>query len=269
MNRLLQIEWLKLRYNRIFAVIILVYFVLLILVPLSVDILFRFLESKGAEFQGIKPSMMPFYDFPDIWQNITYMTSFVKLVPAFLVIISVTNEYSYKTIRQNVIDGMSRTEFFLSKQALIVSLAFAQILIIFIMGMILGLAKSSVTDARFILQDIVFLPTHFLELVIYFNLAFMFSLLVKKAGYAIMVLILYNILIEPILYGVLYLGFETTEAQDYLPLGAVNNLIRVPYQRYVFMEIQDYVSLKDIIIATIWGGLITFYNYKVISKKDL
>lgn len=269
MIRLIHIEWLKLKHNKIFSIIILIYFALLIFLPLSVDLFFRFLESQGANFEGISPAMIPFYDFPDIWQNFTYMTSFIKLIPAFLVIISVTNEFSYKTIRQNVIDGMDRNEFFMSKQSLIFCLALIQIGLIFLVGMIVGLSKSSVTDAASIVQDMAFLPVHMLELIIYFNLAFLISLLVKKAGYAIMVLILYNIMLEPIIYGILYLSFETTDYNGFLPLMSINNLIHIPFQRYVFMEIQDYVSFKELIIALFWGVVITMFNYRYLVKKDL
>jgi ABC-2 type transport system permease protein len=269
MQRLIHIEWLKLRHNRIFSIIILFYLALLVFVPVSVDLFFKFLESKGANFEGVSPSMIPFYDFPDIWQNITYMTSFIKLVPAFLVIISVTNEFGYKTIRQNIIDGMDRVEFFLSKQGLIICLALVQVLIILVVGLIMGFAKSSVTDFHSVMQDIVFLPVHLLELIIYFNLAFLFSLLVKKAGYAIMLLILYNIMIEPLLYGLLYLIFKTSDYYVYLPIASINKLISVPYQRYVFMEIQDFVALRDLLVASFWGVLIVLFNYRYVVKRDL
>ncbi|MFK5098226.1 hypothetical protein, partial [Klebsiella pneumoniae] len=53
--------------------------------------------------------------FPEVWQTVAYFSSFFVLLPSILVIMLVTNEYTYKTHRQNIIDGWSRNEFLLSK----------------------------------------------------------------------------------------------------------------------------------------------------------
>ncbi len=73
-----------------------------------------------------KHSPIPFphitiYFFPDIWQNITFFASirFILILPAIVIIILITNEFTNKTIRQNIVNGMSRQEFLLSKLQLI------------------------------------------------------------------------------------------------------------------------------------------------------
>ena len=55
------------------------------------------------------------FSFPGIWHNVTYVAGFFKFFLAILVAILVSGEYEYRTIRQNIIDGMSRLEFFKSK----------------------------------------------------------------------------------------------------------------------------------------------------------
>ena len=96
--RLLEIEWLKLKNYKVFWILIIMYFLGLILILSSGMFLMQFLKSKGAEFQGIDPTILPLYDFPDVWQNMTYIATFFKIILAFIVIISVTNEISYRTI---------------------------------------------------------------------------------------------------------------------------------------------------------------------------
>jgi ABC-2 type transport system permease protein len=54
--------------------------------------LMQYLKNQGAEFNGIDPTILPLYDFPDVWQNMTYVATFFKIILAFIVIISVTNE---------------------------------------------------------------------------------------------------------------------------------------------------------------------------------
>ena len=115
MTRLFEIEWLKLKNYRVFWILIIMYFTGLIIVLSSGMFLMQFFKNQGAEFSGIDPTIIPLYDFPDVWQNMTYVATFFKIILAFIVIISVTNEISYRTMRQNVIDGMSKWEFLKSK----------------------------------------------------------------------------------------------------------------------------------------------------------
>jgi len=39
---------------------------------------------------------------------------------------------------------------------------------------------------------------------------------------------------------------------QYFPIKSLNNLIKVPYGRYLFMEIEDTVSLKALAIVSGW-----------------
>jgi len=123
MKRLLQIEWLKLKHYRPFWVLTGLYTAMLSLICFGVHFFFDFLKKEGANFNGFDPTMFPFYDFPDIWQNITYVATWFKLFLAFIIVISIANEVTHRTMRQNIIDGMSKKDWLLSKLLLIISLA--------------------------------------------------------------------------------------------------------------------------------------------------
>jgi len=49
------------------------------------------------------------------------------------------NEYSYGTLKQNLIDGMSKKEFILSKFITVVAFSIVSTLFVFITSLILGL----------------------------------------------------------------------------------------------------------------------------------
>ena len=115
MIRLFEIEWLKLKNYKVFWILIGMYFLGLILILSSGMLLMEFMKNHGAEFEGIDPTIIPLYDFPDVWQNMTYIATFFKIILAFIVIISVTNEIGYRTLRQNIIEGLSKWEFLKSK----------------------------------------------------------------------------------------------------------------------------------------------------------
>jgi len=55
------------------------------------------------------------FAFPETWHSVAYFSSFFILLPAILVIMMVTNEYTFRTHRQNIIDGWSRGQYITSK----------------------------------------------------------------------------------------------------------------------------------------------------------
>jgi ABC-2 type transport system permease protein len=267
--KFLQIEWLKLKNYKTFIRLASLYFLLLLLILSSVKLLLSWMTSMGAEFQGISPDIIPFYNFPDVWQNLTYLASYLKFFLAFIVIISVTNEYSYRTIRQNIIDGMSPSDFLWAKQSMIFGFSLFNMLVIWLSGTLMGLFYGSSFSFSLYLTDMEFLLGHFLELVTFLNLAMLISVLMKKAGFAIIGLCFYAIFLEPAIVGILNYKFDDHWLINLFPINAVNNLIEVPFQRYVFMEIQDFVKLSSALIAIAWLIISIGLNYFLIAKRDV
>ena len=113
---------------------------------------------------GFDPLRVPILYFPDIWQNITYVYTFLKIFIAILVIISVSNEFTYKTIRQNVIDGMDRMEFLISKLTTILLLSLYSTLLVFLTGLLTGIIYTPNYDVSDIFTGIQFVPAYFLDL---------------------------------------------------------------------------------------------------------
>jgi hypothetical protein len=236
--------------------------------------LLEWLKSKGAEFQGIDPTILPIYDFPDIWQNTTYLGSFLKILLAFIVIISVNNDLTYNTLRQNIIDGISKNEFLLSKFSLIIFLAGLSSIGILVFGLITGSIYSHVWGTEYIFDEMEFLVAHFFEIVVFCMMAFMLSLWIKKSGFVIVLLMLYTLMFEPIATVVLENApfFRDTiapEIAQFFPIKALNSLIQVPYPRYVFVEIVDYVPLKAILISAGWLIIFTSLIIFTLKNRDL
>ncbi len=270
MRRLLTIEWLKLKSYRPFWILLVLYFVVLGLVCSSVMLYLQFIASKGAKFGEIDPSLIPFYDFSDLWQNVTYLATFFKIFLGFIVVISMTNEYEYKTVRQNIIDGMTKVEFISAKLLVIVLLAVLNTLFILVLGLVLGWVYSPVQGLDVMFDHAGFLGAYFLDVLTFLVFALLVAILVKRTGFAIVLLAFYTLFIEPI--GTLLLA-ETYHREytlhQYFPIHAINNLIVIPFGKYLFREIQDYVALKDIVVVLIYLGLFTFLNYWILRTKDV
>jgi len=93
MIRLIQIEWFKLRHYRPFWILVGMFVVLSTAICSSLMGLMTYFKNQGANFRGIAdPTMIPLYDFPDIWQNITYIAAILKIILAFIIVMSIYNE---------------------------------------------------------------------------------------------------------------------------------------------------------------------------------
>lgn len=269
MNKLLTIEWLKLKSYRPFWVLLILYFVVLGLVCSGVMLYLEYISSKGAKFEDIDPAIIPFYDFYDIWQNITYLAGFFKIFLGFIVAMSITNEYDYKTIRQNIIDGLTRWEFIGSKLLIILALAVVNTLFLFLLGLILGGIYSPVQGVDIIFENAGFLLAYFLEVLTFLVFALLVGMIIKRTGFAIVLLAFYALFIEPI--GVLILSnvYEQYTFYQYFPIRAINNLISVPFGKYILREVQDYVAFRDIAVVLTYLGAFIYLNYWMLKIKDI
>lgn len=270
----IKLEWLKIKNYRVFWILLGMYLFALTVIASGGVFFLEWLKSQGADFNGIDPTIVPIYDFPDIWQNMTYLGSYAKIFLAFIVIISVNNDVTYNTLRQNIIDGISKKSYLLSKLMFIALLASISTLFLFINGLITGSIYSHVWEARFIFDELEFIIAYFLDIVVYCSLAFLLALVIKKAGFVIVLLFLYSMMFEPILSAILTNApfFRDTfwsELVAFFPVQSLNNLITVPFGRYVFMEIQDYIPFKTLVIALGWLVIYLWSVITILKRRDL
>jgi ABC-2 type transport system permease protein len=266
MKRLLNIEWYKLRYHTPFWIFAGLHIVILLLVFLSAKFFLDFLAGKGEMINDvIDPSRIPVLQFPDVWHNITYVAGFLKIIPAIYVIISVCNEISFGTLRQNVMNGMSRGEFMLSKFFLILLLSLSSTVFLLLTGLVLGFIYTGGIELHAVIKYAGFLSAYFLQVTLYLLAAFLLALVIKRTGLAMGLLILYTYIIEPIIV----FRIKTEWIKGLFPLKAINNLIRFPFNKYLLRETQDYVAIQDLGIALAYTAIYIYLIYLVLKKRDL
>ncbi|MFK7925312.1 MAG: ABC transporter permease [Bacteroidia bacterium] len=270
MLRLLSIEFYKLRYTRYFWILAGLFLVFLLAVPIASKALLDYLSSIGETiFDNLNPADLPIFDFVDLWQNLTWIYSAFSIFLGFIIVISIGNEYSYGTIKQNIIDGMSRQEFLLSKLIFIAALSLIVSILAMIIGLIMGFLWSPVTDLAFILEHIEFIPAYFLHLFTFQVFCLVIGLLVKRSGITIAVLTFYVYVIEPIIASILEFKYEIVWLADLLPLSAIGNIIPLPFTKYAMLETQTSVGMDDLAILLGYAALWVFLAYRIITKRDL
>lgn len=279
MIRLLQIEFQKIWKNKASRVLTIAYFVILSFIALIASIKFNIgnFELQIAE-QGI-------FNFPYIWHFNTYIAAILKFFLAIVIVSMMANEYTYGTLKQNLIDGFSKKEFIQSKFLTVLVFALASTIFVFIMSLILGLSFSSYNEIGIIFSDLDYILAYFLKLTAFFSFCLFLGILVKRSAFAIGFLFIWNI-IEGIIIGVLKWNVfknsnDYEKITQFLPLEAMSNLIKEPFTRLsVIKNIEESIGGQAVIrdhgvhwysmlIVICWIVIFMLMSYKILQKRDL
>ncbi len=270
MMRLLRIEIQKLWPNRAFRLLSILYMVAMVIIAVGVMPFLKYLKSRIEDFDvdGVDPTIIPFYEFPDIWQNLTAVAIWFKLLLGFSLIYSITNEFSYRTIRQNVIDGMSKAEFVWSKVILAGFLSLASTLTLFVLGLITGLIYSTEISMSLVFEDVHFLLAFFLQLYAFLLFTLFVGTLIKKAIIAMGVLVFWILAVENGFY--VWGQVKNQQWIEYfLPVKSINALVHNPFPKYLLMEVQDFLTFPEFALVLGWGALFFWATTKLVVNRDL
>src|SRR5215204_5523427 len=183
MLHLLQIDLKKMTSYRTFWVVCGLYFLTLGFGAASGMEFLKWLANLFDNFgQKLNITRIPLYHFPDVWMNLIWFGGLLKVVLAIMVVISITNEFTYRTLRQNIIDGLSRTEFLISKILTNVLLSLMSVAMIFLIGLVTGMIYSPVIEINQIVTDLEFFLAYFLEIFFFLSYALMLGILIQRSG---------------------------------------------------------------------------------------
>lgn len=283
MKRLLSIEFQKIWKNKASKFLLLTYFILLSFIALIASIKFNIgtFEISIAD-QGI-------FNFPYIWHFNTYIAAWFKFFLAIIIVSMMANEYTYGTLKQNLIDGLSKKEFILSKFLVVGSFALASTIFVFIMSLILGYSFSSYNEFSIVFSDLEYLVAFFIKLAAFFSFCLFLGILVKRSAFALGFLFIWFVF-EKISYGILKFEIlngnnKTIDFADklykFFPLESMSNLIKEPFTRLSFAKTiettiggqqtrRDYsVHFSEISIALVWTFIFILTSYYILKKRDL
>jgi ABC-2 type transport system permease protein len=264
---LLKIDLKKLTSYRTFWVVCGLYFITLAFATASGMEFLKWLASTFEDFgQKLNISRIPLYHFPDVWLNLIWFSGWFKIVLAIMVVISVTNEFSYRTSRQNIIDGLSREQFLLSKILTNVLLSLMSVVMIFVIGFVTGLIYSPSSLYENMFGDLEFFFAYFLEIFFFLSFALMISMLIQRSGLTIIVLMLSQ-MIELIITA--NIDEEVPVLIPYFPMKAIWMLIECPYPRYAFREIKDYLDVSIVLTVMTWTFFFNYFSYLKLKNSDI
>jgi len=291
MFRLLNIEFHKLKHNRASKVLSIIYFGLLTSIALIAAIKFDVGPIKfHLADQGI-------FNFPYIWHFNTYMAATFKFFLLLVIVSMMANEYSNKTLKQNLIDGLSKKEFILSKFYTVIAFSTISTLFVFVVSLILGLVYSDYNELSIVFSDLDYLFAFFIKLVGFFSFGLFMGILVKRSAFAVGGIVVW-LIIENIFKGFLFWNFNkkafksdavssdaistigVNDIMQFFPLEAMANLIKEPFTRLnavqsVAKQIgedlsKDFsVQFLDVAVVSFWSFVFIYLSYRLLLKRDL
>jgi len=274
MKSLISIEWLKIKkYPAFWWMVIIVMLTYPGINAMTYYSYQKMTNGKDMVNNIAKMFLGNPFAFPETWHSVAYFSSFFILLPSILVIMLVTNEYTFKTHRQNIIDGWSREQYITSKlfDVLIVSLIVTIFYILVAAGF--GLYTDSTTTNQWANQ-LQYIPLFLLQTFAQLSIAFLLGYLIKKAFIALGIFLFYYLIVENI--AVNYARFKMDDIGRFLPFEISDRLIPVPafFSRFgkdakasydhALSLIPEHVVYTILLTGLIWG-----ICYAVHKKRDL
>jgi ABC-2 type transport system permease protein len=265
---LLKIDLKKLTSYRTFWVVCGLYFLTLGFGTASGMEFLKWLTRTFEKFgeSNLNINRIPLYHFPDVWLNLIWVSGLLKVLLAIMVVISVTNEFTYRTIRQNIIDGLSRFDFLLSKILTNVLLSLMSVAMIFLIGLVTGMIYSPAIQFDQIFTDLEFFPAYFLEIFFFLSYALMLSMLIQRSGLTIILLLLSQ-MIEAIIKA--NIDDYVPSIIPFFPMQSIWDLVTFPFPRYALQEINDFVSFKTLVIVIFWTFTFNYLSYLKLKRSDI
>lgn len=230
MLKLLKIEWLKIKNYTAFIVLISFFALGVVTVNYIIFLVNRDMISRAGP-ASIIGSFSP-YNFDKTWQTTSYASGWLLLLPALLLIILVTNEFTFRTHRQNIIDGWSRQQFIHVKIMLVLITAVLSTVLVFLTALVFGISSGT----SFSTYGISHVGFFFLKALTYNLVALLIGVLVRRTGFAIGIFFIYMGL-ENFISQLLDLwsiklrrdsSLDLGSMGDYLPMNAADGLLTFP-----------------------------------------
>lgn len=207
----------------------------------------------------------PPFALPFVWRGVFQLPGGIgPLFLGVLMILLLAPEFGWKTARQNVIDGLSREQFYLGKVIVL-----AQLLLLFLLvPVVIGLGAVLIspdegTGTFAAAPDFNRMLGYLLALALWGSAAFMLAALIRAAGAAAGAMLLYY-LVENILRSLL--GFwrpGLVPYLDFLPTGLFETLNDLAF------HYPDELARRNEMRATIGAAPLEFPDFWVVAAAGL
>jgi ABC-2 type transport system permease protein len=262
----LRVEWLKLKYYRTFWILLAI---IVVCIPAFNYVSYDITDNSFPKMNGKSLLGTPF-SFPYVWSTVPYLAGILMFMPAILIITLFTNEYSFRTHRQNIIDGWSRARFIHIKLIEIFILTLFVTLIVILTCLYFGFLTRKGDHPETGWEQLRYILYFFVEMLDYSLIAVLIAMLIRRAGLAMGIFFLYMILEQFVVsigrnkYKVIWV--------DYLPEEVSDRLIPQPFARKILADNSGYWEKHVSLYLTITIVYILIFIFLIswrFRKSDL
>jgi ABC-2 type transport system permease protein len=261
MLHLLKIEWLKVKHYRAFWIFLALYLIGLF----GINYIFYTFQSDIGK--GMPLELFPFR-YPSLYQMIGFISSWLLYFPGMLMLLLIGNEFTFKTHRQNVIDGLERTQFIVIK----IIVAFILALIATLLCLLNVLIFGAMAGSSFQAAGAEYLVYTFIQSLSYILLAMVLGFLIRRSGLAIAIFFLYGLIFEQMIGGLIDSKLlHGSYVFYYMPLEASDALVRPPGFFDKMLRLYKDAPSTGTLIATclVYIALYCLLTIRKFSKEDL
>jgi ABC-2 type transport system permease protein len=177
MKKLLQLEYIKYSRSWMFYIFLALFVVMTILIE---SITLHINKTLGLQF-----------GFPYVWDNIIYLASWLNFFLGLMVLISITTEHQYRTVRQHIVDGLDKPAFFTAKLLYALMLALFAVVFVTITVLVIGYSQSSSVSFSGMFDGSKLLLRYFIQLLGYMSMALFFGFLFRSTALGMLLYLFY------------------------------------------------------------------------------
>ena len=230
MLHLLKIEWLKVKSYKAFWIFSILYSFAI----LGINYTGYYVNELTVE--NLPQSQLLFgspYSFPKVWQTVGWMSSWLLYFPGILFIMLLTNEFNFKTHRQNIIDGWTRGQFVSVKFVFAIIFSAIATFFNFLVALLFGFVT---TGSHFSFSGFENVGYIFIQTTAYITFAMFLAVLFRRSGAAIAVFFLFGLIFEWLITALVNFKMDLSPLGYFLPLQVTDVMLPIPFGKTVIYK---------------------------------
>lgn len=219
-GQLIYLEWSKWSRNAVFRAMTISYFVL---APLLIFM------AKSINDVPPLPSPKMVFKFPDVWDFLGYSGSWLAFFClGFFAVYMVTAEFGWKTLRQGVINGQTRMDFYKGKVFFILAYAISVSIYYFISGAAIGYYHTETAGINDLIDNDYAVIRYFLMVLGYMTFGLMVGFLIRRSGLALFTYFGYILFAESLFRWAVHYKIFDGNSHYYYPMNVLEDLMGNP-----------------------------------------
>ncbi len=224
------------------------------------------------------PSPLSLFEFPVIWDYQAYVNHhLIYVLLGYFVLYTITNEISNKTMRQNIITGYTKKEYFIAKLASFAAISALATTLFYLSSLVLGIIHTDGLELSLMFDNRWLGVRYFLCCMGFMTFAMFVAFWVRRSGLALFVYFGYIVIVEQMLRGLFIYLTDSPEGSRWFPMNAYEDLLPLPlYKLDKFFKLFDDREVALVLpqwettgISIVYIVLFTWLAWRVFSRRDV